>query len=347
MKAAVYRGPGMIAVEERDIPRIRDDEILMKIRAASICGTDLRILNSGHSRIAPGTARVLGHELSGEIVEVGGHVGGWRVGQRVSVAPNVGCGRCEMCRQGYNNMCIDYEAFGITFDGGFEQHMRVPAAAISQGNLFEIPDSLTWEEAAVVEPLSCCYNAWKGLEVTSEDSVLIIGSGSIGACFVQLAKAWGARQIIVVGRRDSRLAGIERFGAGFLINSTTSDVVREVERITHGRGVDVAITAASAPELQPLAIELLARHGRVNFFAGLLRGTMVELDTNRIHYRGLRVFGTTGSSIADYGRALRLVENGQINLRDIVSRRFGIDEAAQAFGFARSGEGMKSVVLPN
>jgi threonine dehydrogenase-like Zn-dependent dehydrogenase len=347
LKAAVYRAPGVIAVEERDVPRIRDDEILVKIRAASICGTDLRIYSGGHFKIDPGVSRVLGHELAGEIVAVGSYVSGWTVGQRVSVAPNVGCGRCEMCRQGHNNMCVDYEAFGITFDGGFEQHMRVPAAAIYEGNLFEVPDSLTWEEAAVIEPLSCCYNAWKGLKVTPEDTVLIIGPGSIGVCFLQLAKTWGAKKVIMVGRRDSRLAEVERFGADVLINSTKTDVAREVERITGGRGVDVVITAASAPELQSLAIHLLARHGRVNFFAGLQRGTKVELDTNRLHYWGLQVFGTTGSSINDYHRALRLVEDRLVNVGDIISHRFSIDEAPDAFRFALSGQGMKSVVLPN
>lgn len=334
-------------MEERDVPRIRDDEILVKIRAASICGTDLRIYSGGHFKIDPGVSRVLGHELAGEIVAVGSYVSGWTVGQRVSVAPNVGCGRCEMCRQGHNNMCVDYEAFGITFDGGFEQHMRVPAAAIYEGNLFEVPDSLTWEEAAVIEPLSCCYNAWKGLKVTPEDTVLIIGPGSIGVCFLQLAKTWGAKKVIMVGRRDSRLAEVERFGADVLINSTKTDVAREVERITGGRGVDVVITAASAPELQSLAIHLLARHGRVNFFAGLQRGTKVELDTNRLHYWGLQVFGTTGSSINDYHRALRLVEDRLVNVGDIISHRFSIDEAPDAFRFALSGQGMKSVVLPN
>lgn len=345
MKAAVFQRPGAIAVEERDAYDIGDDEILLRIRAASICGTDLRIYGGGHFKIPDGTRRVLGHELSGTIAQVGRLVTGWRAGQRVSVTPNIGCGRCEMCRQGYNNMCPDYEAFGISLDGAFQETMRVPAIAIRGHNLFELPDAMSFEEAAVVEPLSCCYNAWKGLQATPQDSVLIIGPGPIGACFVQLAKAWGARQVIVVGRRAARLQEIERYGADVLIDSSRSDVAAEVMRATGGRGVDIAVTAASSPELQPLAVQLLARHGRVNFFGGLKKGTRVELDTNRVHYQGLKLLGTTGSSNEDYFRCLQLVADGRIDVKSIVSHRYALDEAPAAFEFAKSGQGMKTLVV--
>jgi threonine dehydrogenase-like Zn-dependent dehydrogenase len=223
--------------------------------------------------------------------------------------------------------------------------MVVPAIAIRGGNVFEIPDGLSFEEAAVVEPLSCCVNAWNGLDVTPEDSVLIFGPGPIGAFFVQLARAWGARQVIVVGLSWPRLRQIERLGADVLINSTEGDVRERIKDVTRGRGVDVAVTAAPAPELQPLAIQLLARLGRVNFFGGLKKGTLVELDTNRVHYWSLTIRGSTGSSNQDYDRALRLVADGRINVRDIVSHRFGLPEIDAAFAFARSGQGMKAVIL--
>ena len=347
MKAAVYSQPGQIDIVDRAKPTIRDDELLLKVRASSVCGTDLRIFKGGHFKITEGVDRVLGHELAGEIAEVGAYVSGWKVGQRISVTPNIGCGHCHMCRKGYNNMCPDYEAFGISLDGGFQQYMVVPSIAIRGGNLFEIPQNLSYEEAAVVEPLSCCYNAWRGLTVTPEDSVLVIGPGPIGACFIQLAKNWGSRQVIAVGRRDSRLAEIQKFGADVLINSARQDLLEEVMRVTDGRGVDVVITAASAPELQNLAIQLLARHGRVNFFGGLKKGTLVELDSNRIHYWGLTVLGTTGSSNEDYAASMRLVENGQVNVKDIISHSYGLEETREAFEFAQSGMGMKTLVAPN
>lgn len=345
MKAAVFHAPGRIALEERPVHAIADDEMLVRPQAASICGTDLRIFGGGHFKIREGESRVLGHELAGTIVGVGKLVSGWRVGQRVAFTPNIGCGGCEMCRQGYNNMCPDYEAFGISLDGSFQERMRVPAIAIAGHNVFEVPDHLSFDEAAVIEPLSCCYNAFKGLDVTPEDTVLVIGPGPIGACFVQLARVWGAKKVFVVGRRQSRLAEIEKFGADVLIDSSKVEVLAEVMTLTGGRGVDVVITAASSPELQPLAVQLLATHGRVNFFGGLKKGTQVEIDTNRVHYRGLKLLGTTGSSNEDYFRSMRLVADGRINVRDIVSHRFALDEIGAAFAFAQSGQGMKTLVV--
>ncbi len=346
MKAAVFKGPGTIALDERDKPPVGADEILVKVRAASVCGTDLKIVRGGHFRVGEGDIRVLGHELAGDIVEVGAHVGHWSVGQRVCVVPNIGCGHCPMCRRGFNNMCPDYDAFGINIDGGFQQYMVVTPAAIYGGNLFRIPDTLDYEAAALVEPLSCCFNAWKDLHVTPEDRVLVLGTGPIAGLFLQLARAYGARQVIVVGRRDTRLEDIAPLGATHTVNSANLDVHEEVMRLTGGYGVDVAVTCAPAPELQGLALGLLARHGRMNCFSGLSKGAAVELDTNRIHYLGLKVLGSTGSSIEDYARSLQLAESGQIDVKAVISHRFGMDQAVDAFEHALSGRGLKTVIHP-
>lgn len=346
MRAAVYRGKGGIVLEERDRPRPKEDEVLVKVFAASICGTDLKIIRGGHFRVGADATRVLGHELAGEIVEVGSHVAYWKVGKRVSVVPNIGCGHCDMCRRGLNNMCPDYDAFGISVDGGFQQYMIVTPAALFGGNLFEIPDAMGYEEASLVEPLSCCFNAWKDLTVTPEDRVLILGTGPIAGLFLQLARCYGARQVIVVGRRASRLEEIAPHGATHTVDSSRVDVIDEVMRLTGGRGVDVALTCAPAKELQGQAMACLARLGRMNVFSGLNKGTLVELDTNKIHYWGLKVLGSTGSSVQDYARALRLAETGQIRVRDVVSHRFGMMDSVSAFEQALSGNGMKTIIYP-
>lgn len=346
MKAAVFNGPGMLTLDERDIPAVDADEVLVKVHAAAICGTDLKIYRGGHFRVGEGDRVVLGHELSGDIVKVGDQVSGWSVGQRVSVVPNIGCGHCDMCRRGLNNMCPDYDAFGISVDGGFQQYMVVTPAALYGGNLIEIPETLDYEAAALVEPLSCCFNGWKDLHVTPEDRVLVMGTGPIAGLFLQLARAYGARQVIVVGRRDKRLFEIAGLGATDTVNSSKVDVVDEIMRLTDGAGVDVALTCAPAPELQGQAIEVLARYGRMNFFSGLTKGSKVEIDTNKVHYWGLTLTGSTGSSVEDYTRSLRLVEAGKIDVKAIISDRFDMGSALAAFDHALAGKGMKTLILP-
>ncbi len=346
MKAAIYKGQGLVTLDERPVPVPGADELLIRVHAASICGTDLKIIRGGHFRVGPNETRVLGHELAGEIVEIGSRVESWRMGQRVSVVPNIGCGHCDMCRRGLNNMCPDYDAFGINIDGGFQQYMLVTKAALRGGNLVAIPETLSFGEASLVEPLSCCFNAWKDLHVSPEDRVLILGTGPIAGLFLQLARAYGARQVIVVGRRASRLEEIARFGATDTVDSSRLGTVDEVMRLTGGYGVDVAVTCAPAPELQGQAIACLARFGRMNFFSGLTKGTKPEIDTNKVHYWSLKLLGSTGSSLDDYARALRLVETGKIRVSDVVSHEFGMNDAVAAFDHALSGKGMKTVIYP-
>lgn len=346
MKAAVYQGREGVALLERPRPVPGPDELLVRVQAASICGTDTKIIRGGHFRVGPDETRVLGHELAGDIVETGANIRGWQVGQRVAVVPNIGCGHCDMCRRGLNNMCADYDAFGINIDGGFQQYMIVTAAALAGGNLIGIPDGISYEDASLVEPLSCCFNAWKDLAVTPEDRVLILGTGPIAGLFLMLARAYGARQVIVVGRRAERLEEIAPLGATDTVDSSRADVVDEVLRLTGGAGVDVALTCAPAPDLQQQAMACLARLGRMNFFSGLTKGSRVEIDTNKVHYWGLRLLGSTGSSVQDYARALRLVETGQVQVGRVVSHRFGMAEAEAAFAHALSGRGMKTVIFP-
>lgn len=344
MKAAVFLEPGRIVVEDVAEPVAGDDELLVRVRAASICGTDLRIFKHGHFKIPAGQRRVLGHEIAGDVVAAGPQVQGYAVGNRVTVTPNVGCGRCDHCRAGYNQMCADYEAFGISLDGGFQELLRVPGFAIARGNVFHIPDGVDYPEAALVEPFSCCYSGQRKLHVSCEDNLLVMGAGPIGAFHIMLGRLAGARQIIVSNTRRPRLDFAARLGANVLVDVSVEDLAAVVATQTDGLGVDVAITCVSVPAVQRQAVELLATHGRVNFFAGLGTADFPAIDINRVHYRGLTLTGTTGSSNADYASSLRLVGDRRVDLGALVSAQFPIEHIADAFDHASSGSGMKAVV---
>lgn len=346
MKAAYYYGIGDIRVEEVEIPKINEEEILIKVRATAVCGTDLRIFKFGHFKIPQGAKRVLGHEIAGEIVEVGSKVKGYTVGMKVATPPNVGCGTCPACIKGFNQMCPDYEAFGISMDGGFQEYMKIPAFAVRAGNVVPIPEGVSFEEAAITEPLSCCYNSYKALNTVPGDTVLVVGAGPIGALHVMMNRLAGATKVIVADISQERLDELKNLGADVTINSSEKDLVEEVKKATNGVGADVIITACSVPDLQRQALEMAAVHGRINFFGGLPKGKEeVTLNTNLIHYKELIALGTTGSSIADYYASLQIVASKKIDAKALVSATFSVEETVKAFEYAAAGKGMKAIVV--
>lgn len=345
MKAVYYYGVGDIRFEEVPKPEIRENEILMKVHAAALCGTDLRIYRNGHYRIRPGEKRALCHEFAGEIAGIGAKVKGYRIGQRVSVVPNVGCGSCPMCLKGLNQLCPDYKAFGISYDGGLSEYVRVPQAAVERGNLVDIPDGLSYEEAALIEPFSCTVHSREMLKTAPGDTVVIIGAGPIGACHVMISSLAGAAKILVADLSDTRLEEVRKFGADVVINSAREDLKEAVLRETDGFGADVVITACSVPEIQALALELAAPRGRINLFGGMPKGKeTVPLYTNHIHYKELQVLATTGCCYSDYRAGMRIAAARRLPLKDLISRVWPIEEVQEAFACALSGQGMKNMI---
>jgi L-iditol 2-dehydrogenase len=342
MKAAFYYGVGDIRVEEVPVPEIGEDELLVKVKACAVCGTDNRIYRYGHFKIPVGVKRVLGHEVCGVVEKAGPKVKRFAEGDRVAIAPNIGCGSCHMCIQGFNQLCPTYEAFGISIDGGFAQYMRIPAGAI--GNVAKIPDNVSDREAVLIEPLSCVYNAYEAHRTVPGDTVLIIGAGPIVALHALLNKRAGGR-VIVADLSAVRLAEMEKYGADEVIHTAEVDLRSEMNRITSGRGADVVITACSVPEMQALALEIAGCHGRVSLFGGMPRGKeIVALNTNLIHYKELLVTATTGSSMLDFHNAIRILSAGNFEVAPLLSAVFSLGETVAAFEYAAKGLGMKALV---
>jgi L-iditol 2-dehydrogenase len=347
MLAAVYHGLHDIRLEEVARPQPGPGEAVLRVRAASICATDLRIFNHGHFKIPAGAVRILGHELAGEIVAVGEGVVGLTTGQRVAVAPNVGCGRCWECVQGYNNLCPDYDAFGITLDGGFAEYMRLTTSSVQQGNVVEIPGGLSFEEAALGEPLSCCFNAQQACRLAPGETLLVMGAGPLGLMHLLLGRHSGAGQVIVSEVQAGRARQAAEFGADLVVNPQQQALREAVLEVTGGRGADVVMVAVGSAELQEQAVELAARRGRVNFFAGLAAGRdRACVNSNRIHYGQVTVTGTTGSNYRQYRQTMQMLGSGRLSLRSLVTARRPLPEIEAALVDAASGEQLKVVVVP-
>lgn len=338
MKAARLGGKDDLRVVSVPDPALGPGEILVRVRTALICGTDLRMLKNG-AQVMPVT---LGHELSGVIEELGPAVRGYERGMAVAVAPNYGCGVCDECVAGRTHHCPDLEAIGIHVDGGFAELVRVPAAAVAQGNVCQIPPGLSFGEAALTEPFACVYASFERARLAPGDAVLVIGAGPIGLLHAKLYRMAGAGLVMIHDLNEVRLAACAREDPSFV--TLGPDRVKErVLELTGGRGADVIVTAASSAAAQQLAFALPALDARIILFGGLPAGhEVVPLDTNVIHYKQITVTGTTRQSLAQYRRCLRLLASGRISVGSVITATYPIDRAPEAFAAASRGEGLKS-----
>lgn len=345
MIAATYAQGGAFAVEEVPRPSIQRHEILLRVQASSICGTDVRIIRNGHRKLQTGQRIVLGHEFAGTIEEIGADVIGYRPGLRVGVVPNMGCGRCDMCARGLANMCPDYIAFGITMDGCHAEYVRLPASTVQQGNVIPLPDSLSWVEASLIEPFSCVVNGQGAVRLGAGDSVAIFGAGPIGLMHLLLARSTRASQVILVDPDERRLAKGQELGASAVVSASGDGARAAVMELTGGRGVDVAITACASRKAPELALDLLAPLGRLCLFGGLPSDdSYIRLNVNKVHYRNLIVTGTTGGPPVAYRRAMSLIAGGAVDLRLIVSHVFPRSRMKEAFEAAMNGLSLKVVI---
>jgi threonine dehydrogenase-like Zn-dependent dehydrogenase len=346
MLAATYTQGGTFALEHLEVPQIAPDEMLLRVRAASICGTDLRIVRNGHRKLADGQRIVLGHEFVGVVEQSGSQVDAYRAGQRVGVAPNAGCGHCPACIRGLANYCPTYTAFGIDRDGAHALFVRIPGRFITQGNVIPLPDGVGDTEAALLEPFSCVVNGVRAANVQLGDTVAVYGAGPMGLMHAMLCRIAGAAKVIVVDPIEERLEQALSLGCDAAVSPRQEDVPKRLRHETGGSGVDVVITACPVAEVQSEAIRVLAPFGRLCLFGGLPPGSgSVALDTNAVHYGNLRVTGSTGGSVDDYRIALKLVAGKRVDLTRIISKVFAIEELGKAYDAALAGVAGKVVLV--
>jgi len=332
-----------LRIEHIPIPQINDDELLVRVKAATICGTDVRMYLNGAAGVDENNPLVLCHEFAGTIEAIGARVDNYQIGQRVAVAPNIGCGVCNLCVSGNSHHCSKLVAIGIHLDGGFAEFVRVPSSAVRLGNVAPIAENISYVAAATNEALSCAYSAFERYCVNPGETVAIIGAGAIGLMHAQMAKMAGAAKIILNDLSEERLAECSKL-APYVI-TVKDNLYERVMKETCGAGANVIITACSAAAAQRDALTLATLDGRVNFFGGLPKGKeMVELDTNIIHYKQLSLTGTTRASHAHYRTTLDFIASSLIDVDPLVTHRYPLADIQKAFDNAAATVGLRHAI---
>ena len=344
MRAARLYGKEDLRIEDVPVPVAGPGEVLLRVKAAAVCGTDIRMYKNGARGATPENPLVLGHEVSGVVEEVGPGVGGYTAGMAVAVAPNMGCGVCDQCVSGNTQMCATFKAFGINIPGGFAPFMLVPAAAVSQGNLAPIPEGGDFVSAALVEPLACVYNAFQRIAIVPGDTVLVIGAGPIGLMHAKVAFMAGAAKVYMNDLSAERLSLCRKVEPA-IVALESEGLKERLSVLTGGKGVSVCITAAPSAEAQILALEIVGVNGRVMFFGGLPEGkSKVGLDTNLVHYKQITISGTSRQSLIQYRQTLALVASGRLIVKDLVTMSTPLDQIRASFDQVMAGKGLKNVI---
>ena len=261
--------------------------------------------------------------------------------------PNTGCGHCEQCVTGNNNLCKNYDAIGVTSDGGFAEFVRIPANSVQQGNVIPVSEAVDPAVAALMEPFACVLRGQNALHIQPGEVVLVIGAGPIGVMHTKLARARGAGRVIVSEPIPDRAAQVLQMGADRVINPAAEDLQSALKQESHGRGADVIIVAAPVHAAQENSLELAAIGGRINFFGGLPKDRpTIQIDSNLVHYKELVITGTTACSTADCWQAAQIVNSGLVDLSDVISQRFALTDAVAAFAAAEDRKSLKIVLEP-
>jgi len=352
MRAAIWEGPGQMRVGEVPDASCPPDGVLLRVTACGICGTDVRAFFNGDRRISPGW--VLGHEISGELIEVGAEaaseiaLAGLGPGDHVHCISTLWCGRCRLCRSGNEHLCVGGELMGFDYQGAYAELVAIPEIALK--NLFAIPDGLSDEVATFADPLSDAICGHKDIAVGLDETVAVIGAGPVGTAHAAISRLEGAAQVLLLEASAQRLElareilGDERM---LYVDVSRGDGTDAVRGATDGIGADVVIVACSNAEAQEQAMEMAAPRGRVLFFGGLPKGTThIRFPSNVLHYQEVQVHGSYASRHRDQVHALDMLAGGVGGLHQVVSDVVDLDAAPEAFTRIRAGEVLKIVVRP-
>lgn len=337
MKAAVFQGKGKIVVEERPIPALKDDEILLRVAACGVCGTDVHIYGGEKGSAEVNPPVVLGHEFAGTVVNVGKAVSAWKAGDKAAVDPNIYCGKCSMCHGGKKNLCEDLSAVGVTRDGGFAEYCVVPEAQCHR-----LVDEIDLTYGAMAEPLSCCLHGIEMAGVKPGEHVCIIGGGAIGLIMLQLAKLAGAGTVCVSEPVEMRRKAAMELGADYVIDPM-AEAPGEACRRHSGEGADVVIECAGVKAAAKQVFEVAGKGARIVFFSVPAPDMTVELPLFSLYQKEWHICGSFINPDT-FARAVALINHHKIAFDKIITHTYGVADLEQAI-LTQAGRGSLKVIV--
>ncbi len=342
MKSLVLKEYNNFSYEDTPIPSIKDIEVLVKIKAAAICGSDVHGMDGSTGRRIPPI--IMGHEASGEIARKGALITDYNIGDRVTFDSTIYCGKCSYCKEGNVNLCDSRKVLGVScedykLNGAFAEYVAVP-----QHILYKIPEGVSYEKAAMAEPLSIALHAVNLTDIKVNDTAIVVGSGMIGLLLVQVLKISGCTRIIAVDLDQSKLKMAESFGA-IAVNAKSDDVAGQIHKITGGKGADIAFEAVGITDTIQTAINSVKKGGSVTLVGNL--SPEISLPLQKIVTRQIRLQGSCASS-GEYNTCLSLIESGEVDVSAFISATAPLSEGAEWFRRLYGGKEnlMKVILIP-
>lgn len=332
MKASVCYKQNDLRTEDLPIPEISDNEVLIKMLACGLCGTDIQKIR-GDTVNKP---TVLGHEVVGEIVKKGKNVSKFEIGDRVITAIHVPCFTCHYCNKGHYTICEQFRTNNID-PGGFAEFIRIPKLHLNHLT-HKVSNNVTDEEATLIEPIACCLHGLKQADIRPNDSVLIMGAGTIGILHAQLAKIKGANKVIVSDMSEFKLQKALKVGCDYAINIKEKNIKDEVNKITDGQGVDVIVIAAGVSSLVADAVNMVRRAGKIIVFSGFDKNKLVTLDVSRFFKDEISIIGTYSVTPYEFPEALDLLEKRKLNTKEMITHVYPLNKLSEAIDISTNPE---------
>jgi L-iditol 2-dehydrogenase len=339
MKVAMYYNNKDVRIEEMPIPKINDNELLVKVMACGICGSD--VMEWYRLKKAP---RVLGHEMAGDIVKVGKNVKKYKIGDRIFVSHHIPCNTCNYCKNDQHTICDTLHS--TNFDpGGFSEFLRVPEINIDSG-VFILPDEISYDEGAFIEPLACVVRGLRTAEIKKGQKVLIIGSGVAGLLNIKLAKALGAKKIFATDINDFRLKKAKEAGADETFHAK-ENIPEKIMRYNNGELADLVILCVGAPSAARQALESVASAGTILFFAPTEPGVEIPFPLFDLWNKQVKMVSTYAGAPRDIEEAIELIKTKKVKVKDLITHKFSLNEAEKGFKLtAQAGDSIKIIIEP-